>query len=361
MQERLMAKTTELADVKRKGKVTKKAKTALAVKEPAIKFNKDDYLIVNVNGKYKLGTAFAKGRLLLEEGVEDDDTSQTIDFAPGDIVACLGKNPPIGKDAFGCKLEFYEQTFTDKNWGPVHFFRKIEDEREMKYLKQVLTKAHKVLEGHKATNFLPLNRIDLRVAKGKYAGTYHFNYKKGDKMTLRPVDMKDRDYMMYVVIHEAGHGVWYRSVPQDIRVKWTGLFHKRVRLHATTEKQLKSMAQALVGYESFKSYAKDECDEDDKKVLKEAFAYVKRVHKLNEKQLEALVQTKGGKAILEFWPKSADVGLVSPDVTEYSMESVEEFFAESFAYFMTKKSLPKDIQKAMQYTLKHLIKDYGGE
>lgn len=46
---------------------------------------------------------------------------------------------------------------------------------------------------------------------------------------------------------------------------------------------------------------------------------------------------------------------------EYSMESVEEFFAESFAYYMTKKSLPKDIKKEMQHTLKNLIKDYGSD
>jgi len=355
-----MAKTQELSTIKKKTKLTKKAKTSLANQGPSIKYSKDDYVIIKANGKYKLGTAFAKGRLLLEEGVEDDDTSITLDFEENDVVACLGKNPPVGKDAFGCKLEFYDQTFTDKHWGPIHFFRKIEDEREMKYLKQVLNKAYSVLSEHKASRFLPLTRTDLRMAKGKYAGMYSFNYKRGDKMTLRPVDMKDRKYMLYVIIHEAGHGVWYRCVPSDVKVIWTDLFHKRVRLHTSTEKQLKAMAKALVSYDDFKSYAKDECDEDDKKVLKEAFAYVKRVHKLNEKQLEALVKTKGGKAILDYWPKSADVGLVSPDVTEYSMESVEEFFAESFAYFLTKKSLPKDITKEMEHTLKNLIKDSEG-
>lgn len=361
-----MAKTKELSTVGKKVKLTKKGKSAVKAKKPGtevaeneIRYGKDEYLIIRVNNKHKLGMVIMKGRLLLEDGVEEDDTSETIDFNPEDVVACLGKNPPTGLSAFGCNLEFYEQTFTDKNWGPVHFFRKIQKEREMKHLKQVLDKAFKKLSEHKATGFLPLNRIDLRIKKGKYAGSYHYNPKKGDKMTLRPEDLIDRTYLLYVVLHEAGHGVWYRTVPYDIRVKWTELFQKRVSKREPTEKQLRDMAKALVQYESFKSFAKDECDDEDKKVLKEAFAYVKRVHKLTEAQLESLVQSKGGKAILDYWPKTADIGVVSPDITEYAMEKVEEFFAEAFAYFMTGKQLPKDVTKAMQYTLKNLVKDYG--
>lgn len=41
------------------------------------------------------------------------------------------------------------------------------------------------------------------------------------------------------------------------------------------------------------------------------------------------------------------------------MESYEEFFAESFAYYMTGRKLPKDVKKLLKSTIKALVKDYG--
>jgi hypothetical protein len=321
-----------------------------------ISFNKDDYLVVDVGGKHKLGLAFTQSKLLLEEGVEEDDTSKTIEFERKDVRACLGQNPPPGFEVFKCKLEFYEQTYKDINWGPIHFFIKIKDPREMKYIKEVLDKSYSRLKDKRATGFLPLSRVDLRIPKGKYAGSYNFNTKKGDKITLRPQDLKDRSYLFYVIMHEAGHGVWFRCVPKDIKVKWILLFNKRVTVHETSSARLLSIAKAMVSYETIKDFIKDECDSEDKEVVKEALAYIKRIHKLSPLQLEEIVQTRGKKSILNYWPKLANFGSVSPDTSEYAMESVEEFFAEAFAFYMTGKTLPKDISIGIEKTLKSLIR-----
>lgn len=361
------SKTTELAELEpKKSKSKKKDKPAKAdnskkekkSKKKCIPYSSDDYLIVKQGSKHEFGTAIGKNKLLLEKGVESDDTSKTIDFEDSDVVGNFGPEVVPGTSAFGITMNPYEFSIEDKKWGTIHFYRKIKDDREMKYFKAMLKKVYDQLAKINATGFLPITTKVLP-QKGKKAGWYNFNFKNGDSMGLLPVDFRDQEYNLYVLMHEAAHGIWFRQVPKDVQVKWIDVYEDRIKVHSADKKKLKRLATEAAGCaEGIGSYIKNECEGEDVDIMKECLAYVKRVHKLTSKQLEMYIEQNGTKSILKFWPKATDIGKPVPDVSEYATESYEEFFAETFAYYMTGKKLPKDVKKLLKSTIKALTKSY---
>lgn len=367
------AKTTELSEVETKKKKktktpkvkgekksskSKKSKAVDKKKLSKIQYNSDDYLIVKEGAKYQFGTALGQNKLLLEKGVENDETAKTIDFEPEDVVANMGATIIPGTSAFGITMTPYEFSMEDKKWGTIHFYRKITDDREMKYFKAMLTKIHEKLAEIKATGFMPLT-LKILPQKGKKAGWYNYNTKNGDTLALLPIDFRDKEYNDYVLFHEAAHGIWFRQIPRDIQVKWIDIYEERINVHSADKKKLQRLAKEAAGCaEGIGSFIKNECEGEDIDIMKECIAYVKRVHKITQKQLELYIEQNGTKSILKFWPTSTDIGKPLPDVSEYAMESYEELFAESFAFYMTGRKLPKDVKKLLKSTIKALVKDY---
>lgn len=345
-------KTRELSSLK--GKKPKESK------KTCIGYSSEDYLVVIQGTKKSFGIAVGRNRLLLEKGVEDDETSETIDFEDSEVVANLGQTVAPGTSVFGFTVNTYEFTIVDKHWGKIHFYRKMKDDRELKYFKRMLKEVYDKLEELKATGFLPLNCIKVYQKKGKKVGCYRFNFKNGDSMDLMPEDFKDKKYNQYLLFHESAHGIWFRQVPKDIQVKWIDIYNDRINVFNGDKKKIRALAkEASVCEEGIQWYIKNECEGEDADLVRECLSYVKRVHKLNVKQLELYLEANGSDSIFKFWPKVADIGKPIPDISDYSMESYEEFFAEAFAYYMTGKKIPKDVKKLLKYTLKNLAKHYG--
>jgi hypothetical protein len=119
------------------------------------------------------------------------------------------------------------------------------------------------------------------------------------------------------------------------------------------------LCESLAAHEDgFSHFMKTECDEEEAKTIKEAFSYVKRIHKLSMKQVQDYVHSRGKKSLTKFWPSYSDIVQPHADITEYAMTNHEEFFAESVAHYMTGKKLPKDVKKLVKHTFKNLIKEY---
>jgi hypothetical protein len=191
------------------------------------------------------------------------------------------------------------------------------------------------------------------------AGCYRFKPKGQDVLEITEIDFTDKDLTKYCLFHEAAHGVWFRQVPNDIRLEWIDCFNQRLEVVHNGQTSMERLRENLAAHEDgFSHFMKNECDEEEVKTIKEAFSYVKRIHKLSMKQVQDYVHSRGKKSLAKFWPSYSDIVKPDADITEYAMTNHEEFFAESVAHYLTGKKLPKDVKKLVKHTFKNLIKEY---
>jgi len=325
-----------------------------------ITYGRDHYLIIrDEKGKPALGLAYGKNKILLEKGIEDEDSDTTYAFQDEDVLCNLGAEPTSGISVMGIKIEPFDQTIKIKNFGPLHMYRTLE-EREQKYLIQVFAKAYELLDQKNITQFLPLHAMQYYNPRGKYEGSYtHKVSKSGDRldsMMLRMVDPKDRKHNLYVILHELGHGVWFNMVPEDIKAKWIKLFSKRILLETVKPKTLGYMCEHVINAEgTFSDFIKASEDDADIILLKEIRKYIMRVHKLTTDEIDVL-SVMQPEMIKEMWPEAQKLTTPETDISEYAMTNVKEFFAESFAFYMTERALPSDVTKGIEYTIKKAIR-----
>jgi hypothetical protein len=65
-----------------------------------------------------------------------------------------------------------------------------------------------------------------------------------------------------------------------------------------------------------------------------------------------ILLNQNSKALSAIWPTSAAISHSDSLISEYAKTSVQELFAEAFAYHFTGKELPKTIKKLLEKTVK---------
>ena len=363
---KLKANVTDLGDIKSKKKKDKTKKSKSKTQSKGVPYSSDDYIILDVNGKNKLGLVIGKNKFLPEDGAEDD-SAETLSFEPEQVQCNLGKNPKRGSTAFGVKVNPYEFTLTHDFWGNVHFYvtfnNSKKEDRRLRYFKKVLDKGQKILEENKCGGFVPVTiRVyeNMKKSAAKIeAGCYRFKPKGQDILEITEIDFTDTDLTLYCLIHESAHGIWFRQVPSDVKLEWIDCFNQRLEVVHNGQSRMEQLCESLAAHEDgFNHFMKNECEEDEVKTIKEAFSYIRRIHKLSMKQVQDYVQSRGKKALAKFWPSYSDIVQPHADVTEYAMTNHEEFFAEATAHYLLGKKLPKDVKKLVKHTLKNLIREY---
>lgn len=333
----------------------KKAKKKEKTKSPAMMaIQKDSYIIVRQGTKHHLCLAInpERNRAVIDRTLADEE-HQTIEYDEQTLIANLGTNPKPGGNAFGVKINPYISS-VDSKYGPMHFFRVLED-LEKKALKSALRRTYeKMLDNN--LNIFPLGSLKFFPKRGKYAGCYHIKRSMSeftDGIDLFPDTFSDRAYNEYVLYHEYAHAVWFRMVPAAYKARWIKLYHKRLELNSILKDRLESMLGELIEFTgTFKEFYK-ELEDQDSLVFREVLSHYKRYHKLDGRSLEILY-IEDSEKFASMWPKRTTIVESRPDLSEYSMMNPDEFFAEAFAFHMTEKHMPKDITKAMEKTLKAL-------
>ncbi len=316
----------------------------------------DDYIIADYRGKPTLMLVLSAktGRCVLEKTIISDEPEHTT--VKSEQVHCnLGSEPLTGK-AFGIDVMPFVKTIETKKYGPIHVFRKLE-KGEISSLKKAMDSVYEKFKSKANVGFLPLYQTRLEPKKGKYAGSYKFHQKgleSFDVVKLHPETFSDAEYNKYLVAHEWSHGLWYRSVQMQTRVKWLKLYQKRLTLSTISTEELQGLCADVVAYEgNLTEYAKEVGDDQTKLIIKEVLAYFKKHHHMDSKTVDLLLQEDSAK-LTELWPTSAKLTEERPDISEYSLKNVEEFFAEAFANYILGKMLPKDVQKGIDFTVKRL-------
>lgn len=241
---------------------------------------------------------------------------------------------------YNCLVEPFLSS-TDTDWGPLHYYRKLEEDEKAK-LKKALHRCWTKLKEAKLTGFAPIT-LELRHKKGSIAGSYSVpkDDSLSDIMTIRPESFLRED-LDYVVFHEAGHGIAFNLMPSQLQLRWIKLYTYYTKLSALDSKELSQIRKTLEQTGEFKQVDKDHLDA--------CLATVKANYGIRRHDLEIMLEHN--ESLEEIWPThSLDLTDSDVPISDYATKNVDEMWAEAFAFYMVGKPLPKRVKRLVEETL----------
>ncbi len=330
-----------------------------------IRHSKNDYLIVEVDGKLHFGSVLSKGNLLLEKGIEKDETTEQLSFKKKDVRANLGTNPPRGKSVFGITINPFLRSEVHPRFGQMNFYTDIDPKDEDRLVKR-MNRLWKTLKENKCIAAYPLTSINLYAGK-KNPFTYAQKVAKNSDVTrnlnLYLQDYRDKDYMDHTLASVAARAVWACQVPEDIQLRWTKLYHKYLTLRTLDQKQLNNVLDSINDYfretenATLASYQKERCDEEDIIVLKAILRHILQIHKINTKKLDRLFM-RDPEFAASLFPTQVEMSLPKASVSAAAEKSVEDLFCECMAFHFRGAKLSKTFRKYVKLTLDGLSKKF---
>lgn len=282
-------------------------------------------------------------------------TPQQAEYKLKDIVAHLGRKPQPG-NAYGCVIEPFVQTLVHPDWGNVHWFA-WHSKDQKKSIKRALDNVAHKLKAKRLFGFVEAGNLEteVRPPKGKYTGMYHYSIKKGenlDRMVLRP--HSEEASMDYVIAHESGHGVWYRLLTQSQQARWIRLYHSYTKMLDFSPHDIRKLRDSYIEDSVPLRDFRGQLEEAQVLLFDNLIGTLCANTRLTSRHLDTLAANQALDTIKDVWPKNVEDSDFEIAVSEYGTKSPEEFFAESFAYWLVDKKLPKRIQAAMDKTTSSL-------
>jgi hypothetical protein len=332
-----------------------------------------DYVVATIEEKKKLLLVDKKRSdgmlktLLADHSIIDDP--QTFVIEGDDVLANMGPNPEPGS-AYGVRVEPCVGSVDIKPWGRVYFLRRLE-KSERGAIKKQLKITGRFIQKLGLDSILPM-QIAVKPKSGRWAGKYLYRptpedvdsgQAANDWMHLAPHQI-NRNYneeqifgfLPYVILHEFGHGIWYRKMTYALKAKWIKLYTKSKKRHRAELRQIQRLGQNFIASKATVRMFMKEISEDEQEVFNEILSYISTYHGLETKHLDTLVIAQRGKLIRRYWPRRP-LTLVddNPFVTEYATKNVEELFAEAFSHYYVKElreKVPANVRKLLLRTLK---------
>jgi hypothetical protein len=292
---------------------------------------------------------------LLERDRHLDEEEITI--YPHHILLNLGQRPnPELKSVAGVDVrDVFRKTIEHDVWGPVHFLTKPSHD-VLESLKKSLDKTGEKLTKLGFKKVFGKFSTEIRYHRGKYAGMFKYNDtpKKIHRIQLFLKD-EHATQMNYVLYHEFGHAVRFLLL-RDPRVhsSWISKFNTSVQVDPISHSEFSKCLKQFLKSDAEKcSEFYSSLEEDrEKLVFKQALRFIQKIHRVGAKEINSLLNSQKQDTIEGLWPdKDIDVNELKPIVSDYACRNVEELFAESFAFHMTGKKLPKSIRALMEKSL----------
>ncbi len=278
----------------------------------------------------------------------------TISVKKSDVVAYLGLKPHPGK-VLGCDTtNLFIKTIEHDFWGPINFFVR-QDKDTMKSLRESLDRTGSRLTKLGLAKVTENLVTDIRAKQGKYAGMYRHNRDGRNVIWYAPIWAESAELLDYVVYHEFGHAVRHNAVTNlSIRGQWQKLYQRSIKPTVVDKKTVREILDTILESEDrLPEVLKDFVKDDDEKVLqvKAILRWIKQIHKIGTKELDLLKQVDT-QTLISVWPdRQVDTNLLAPIVSDYSTVNVEELFAESFAFYCMRKTLPERVTSLLEKTL----------
>lgn len=322
---------------------------------------KDDYLVVNYEGKKKALVQVIKRQgnnytaVIADESMADEDTRVELVFGATDVIANVGKTIRDEKLSIaGVKLQPWRHCKKVNPWGTVHVYRDMPDNEERVLMGALKRVGRQIVELGLADH-LPID-IHVRPPRGKWAGFYKPNAgDKPDVMTLHPAALKGSLEADYVVWHEDGHRIWTRFMTQKMRARWIKLYHSSVTLGEYDHKEIEALRRRFesAGLSVF-DFREILEGEEELELFDEITSWIIGWNGLTMIHLDTLASANSAD-VVAIWPtrtlNQMDKTLM---ISEYGKTNAEEFFAEAWSFYFTKQDLPDDIKKWVEKTLKSI-------
>jgi hypothetical protein len=319
-----------------------------------MKIETDDYVILKIEKSKSLAQI---------EKVSGDKITATLEqrryerpiteeFFVKDIIAVLGARPQPGS-VHGVTVEPYWKTVDHSMWGPVRLFHRMKKET-WKSINEGLTLAYRLLEKKGLTGFIEEGNltISIKPSRGKNLGMYYYRQKgdqSNDELMFRVQETQHKSLYKEVILHEAGHGIYYRLFTAAQRASWikahvrycSFIKHEAAIVQTLGKKFIKSGMHPL----SFAS----ELDEQEEAIFHLAYKEMCSNYRLKKKHVEEIISSGKIEELQMMWPKT---DIRYPEFEEvigsYASTNAEELFAEAFRLYMTGVKLPKFLNAPME-------------
>ncbi len=336
--------------------------------------NIGDYLVLKPEKGSKKYNLFRVTRLkpdTLTGTLESHRKGLQVDTAEIDkrcVLLNLGAKPLPGK-VYGIDLiNRYRACIEHPFWGNILVFTDL-DQAQRTLVKQSLDRTARRIEKLGLSAYVELIDTRLCAKQGKWAGRYHHNGNGGEDSKGAPhfvqyapeyADLKP-DAMDYIVYHEFGHVVRYNGVTgKKIRLKWLNEYRRSIDSFEISKGSLKTLfnhlSSRIDGDATLASAIREFANEDEehKFWIKGLLRWFKDVHHFGPKDLSVIWESQDLTTLKDLWPtNSIDSSKLSPLITEYACTSVEETFAEAFAFYCQNKKLPSRIQTLLEGSLQY--------
>jgi hypothetical protein len=275
------------------------------------------------------------------------------------VVAVIDPDDPRPGRVFGCDTsEIYRGKKSHPEVGPLYFFYKPAPEVGEKIVK-AFDKSVKIL-ANAGLDFIidPSKAVwEIHPFNGeKYCGMYKRSRKpekNPHRFIIKPEMMPATEWT-YVVMHEYAHHLHSEFVTsRKLNGSWVKLYNTSILVKDVDAKQCRRILDNLLAQEAQPSDFKGQLDEGDALAFKWILKVIRTQHKLSIKELDTLFAAEFFDDIQDVWPEKVTMNDLNPLVTEYATKNYRELFAESFAYYMTGKSLPKAVTALLEKSISY--------
>jgi hypothetical protein len=310
--------------------------------------------------KLFFGKVENRGGTILEGYVEKDSHIQSKKTSFGipvaNVVVDLGPDPKPGKVyGFDVTNRFHTRR-THEFFGPINFMYKPKKEVAKRVL-DAFDRAAAILKkaGFYAPSGNSVWEVNSKETPGKWAGLFRLSSKPDlnpHRFSIKPESLPDSE-MVYVIMHEFAHFVHSVSLKQPrINAAWIRLFNTSIKLQSIKQDKSLSLLKSLVEGQERPSDFKSNLDEEDRNAFNWIVRTIKADHAVSLSELDTLFEAESLKDIESLWPKrTLHKKDLAPVVSEYATVSYRELFAESFAFYMTKRKLPSGISTLVEKSI----------
>ena len=289
------------------------------------------------------------------------ETVRTMEIPRASILMNVGPDPYPGK-VYGYDLSYlYRRHVEVDPLGEVAVFCRTSKET-VSHLREA---AANLERRFKKLGLLQLlqDKVQFEIVSkeyaGKWAGMYTRARKEGQSHKIQVTLDKSRletssiNTYEYVLAHEFGHHLHYQYVKAHtpLDAAWIRAYQATVKPLAVPQDTVQSLLDALISERSVKG-ASGEIPEDWQPHFRRILREVRSSAGLGPRELDKLLEAQKDDDVKAAWPTS---GLMlsekHPSVTEYALKNYNELFAESFAFHVLGRELPKRIVKLMEASI----------
>lgn len=307
----------------------------------------------------------SKKRLELVDKYGDTDYLD-IDLGNDSILlANLGQEPLPGT-AYGCQIRKLHSRTEHSFWGNISIMRSM-DEVEREVLKRSLTTGLNCLKAIGLQDAVQIDNFMVMDSKGKYAGHY-LQDKRGYHIGLHPKEFIE-EQGSYIINHELAHAIWYQLTGEEAKAEWVQLYTSYIDLYKAPQDEMahvidivSAQARHLEDYHELVVEI-----EGGNEMLDNLTYALMDIHLLDKQDLDLFLWSLSSKkrrralerAVSNVVRLSGEVSSSFP-VSEYASKNTREFFAESYAHYLSfPENVPEDVEELLQRTIPKIKKLKG--